>query len=122
MVEFFIGKNETIADFGLSAESLMKHDPEYYGPRFEGIADLRKSDDGSGYKGQEFRRVASFVNFPLFHAVDTLLDGKFMSDKKRFYEFLDRNREYCTYQRPTRYERMAQIQRDIGHLGKEVTP
>jgi len=96
---FFIGKNETAADIMMDPKLLMASNPEYYGPRFEGIADLRKLDDGTLHRGNEFRRVASFVNIPLFAAMNTLLDPDWMKDKRKFYGFLDRNPEYCTYDR-----------------------
>jgi len=96
---FFIGKNETEMDVALDPDMLMKVHPDYYGPRFQAIADLRKLDDGTLHKGNEFRRVASFVNVPLFNKARQLFDPEFMKDRKRFYAFLDRNRQYCTYDR-----------------------
>jgi hypothetical protein len=99
-VSFFIGKNETMMDaaFGDVDDFMDKH-PTIYGPRFEAIAELRKADDGTMHKGQEFRRVASFVNIPMFGAVTRLFEPDFMKDKNKFYAFLDRNKQYCTYDR-----------------------
>jgi hypothetical protein len=99
-VSFFIGKNETMMDaaFG-DTDDFMDRFPTIYGPRFEAIAELRKADDGSMHKGQEFRRVASFVNIPMFGAVTRLFEPDFMKDKNKFYAFLDRNKQYCTYDR-----------------------
>jgi hypothetical protein len=94
---FFISKPDGLFDQLLDVDTLVKADPEYYGPRLDGIADLRAVDDGSLHRGNEFRRVASFVNVPLFNAM-CLFDPEFMADKKRFYSFLRRNRQYATYQ------------------------
>lgn len=95
-MSFYIGKNETEIDEALDPKALSKLKGEVYNDRFDAIADLRKMDDGSLHRGSEFRRVASFVNIPLWNAV-TLLDPEFMKDKRKFYEFLRRNREYATY-------------------------
>lgn len=96
-MSFFIGRNDTEMDLVLDPKALMALYPEVYGPRFEAISELRKQDDGSLHRGNGFRRVASFVNIPLFKAASTLLDPEFMQDKKKFYAFLRRNREYATY-------------------------
>jgi hypothetical protein len=96
---FYVAKNESPADVMMDPKLLMAVNPDYYGPRFDGIAELRKIDDGSLHRGNEFRRVASFVNVPLFAAMETLLDPNWLKDKKIFYDFLDRNPEYCTYDR-----------------------
>jgi hypothetical protein len=94
---FFISKPETEIDEAFDIGPLMALHPDYYGPRFDAIADLRNQDDGSLHRRQGFRRVASFVNVPLFQAATTLLDPEFMKNKKKFYAWLRRNREYCTY-------------------------
>lgn len=93
---FFIGKNEQMEDRILDPKPLMALYPEVYGPRFEAIKELRGMDDGSLHRGNEFRRIASFVNIPLTKGMN-LLDPEFMRDKRRFYAFLRRNREYATY-------------------------
>jgi len=98
-MSFFIAKNEGPMDTVFDPAELMAKRPEYYGPRFDAIADMRKLDDGTLHKGSEFRRVASFVNVPLFGMTTKLFDPDFMKDKKKFYAFLDRHREYCTYDR-----------------------
>jgi hypothetical protein len=118
-VEFFIGRNDapqefSLTDFMLDAservdgatmgnrldsidpEVLMKSNPEYYGPRFEAMAEERKRDDGS-MKGMEFRKVASFTNVPLFEALrirDGLLRGK-----KEFYAMLKKYPQCKAYDR-----------------------
>lgn len=93
---FFIAKNEVAADEALNPDMLMAVHPDYYGPRFDAISELRAVDDGTLHKGQGFRRIASFVNIPLFKGVQ-LLDPEFMQDKKKFYAFLRRNKQYATY-------------------------
>ena len=98
-MSFFIQKNEGAADMFMNPDLLMAVAPEYYGPRFQEIKDLRDLDDGTLHKGNAFRRVASFVNVPIFSAVSTLLDPEFMKNKKKFYAFVDRNKRYCTYDR-----------------------
>lgn len=95
-MSFFIGKNESEADRILNPDILDKLYPEIYRDRFDAIADLRKMDDGSLHQGQGFRRVASFVNIPLISALQ-LVDPEFMKDKKKFYAFLRRNRQYATF-------------------------
>ena len=96
-MSFFVTKNESIADKLMNPDALLAVAPDYYAPRFAAIKELRDQDDGTLHKGNEFRRVASFVNIPLFHAISTVLDPEFMQDKKKFYAFLDRNKVYCTY-------------------------
>jgi len=118
-MSFFISKNETWADELLDPDLLRAVAPDVYNPRFEAIAEVRAIDDGTISKGAEFRRVASLVNVPLANAISTVLDHEWMKDKTKFYAWLDRNREYCTYQRPTKVGRAAQVQRDLGNLGKE---
>lgn len=119
-MSFFIQKNENLADKYLDPNLLMKGAPDYYGPRFDAIAELRALDDGSLHKGSGFRRVASLVNVPLVQALSTVLDGEWIKDRTKFYQWLDRNPQYCTYQRPSRAGRLQQIQRDLGNLGKEI--
>lgn len=103
MSEFFYERDQkTEMDVVMNPDALLAQAPEYYEPKFQAIADLRKLDDGTLHKGSEFRRVASFVNVPLFQGAMKLFDPDFMKDKRRFYEFLDRNLEYCTYDRRNR--------------------
>jgi hypothetical protein len=116
-MSFFVGKNDSPLEI-MNPDVLMRAAPEYYGPRFDAIAELRSQDDGSLHKGNEFRRVASLVNVPLLNAVQVCEPG-FFKDRKTFYDWLDKeeNKRYCTYQRPGRVERAALVQRDIGHIG-----
>lgn len=107
-MSFFIAANTDAANEGnahlidalTDPDTLMRANPEVYGPRFQAIADLRAQDDGTGHKGQEFRRVASLTNVPLLKAIQ-IVDANFLKSKKGFYEWLDRgnNRAYCTYDR-----------------------
>lgn len=112
-------QSETLMDDLSNADTLMKAAPDYYGPRFEAIAELRALDDGTLHKGNGFRRVASLVNVPLMQALK-ITDPEFLLNKQRFYKWLDRNPSYCTYQRPSKYARAAQIARDLAGLGKEI--
>jgi hypothetical protein len=95
---FYVAKNEDPLDFILSPETMLKSNADYYAPRFEAIKEMREKDDGTGYAGQEFRRVASFVNVPMFLAAK-LEDPAFLKDKKRFYAFIDKHPQYVAYQR-----------------------
>ena len=95
---FFVGKPQVELEKFFDADTLMKAAPDYYAPRFEAIKELRDADDGTGHKGSEFRRVASFVNVPVMMA-QKLNDPELLRDKKKFYAFLDRHPEYLTYQR-----------------------
>jgi len=96
-MSFYVGKSEPVIDSLLASDAMEKLYPEVYGPRLDAIKELRQADDGSAYRGQGFRHVASFTNIPLFQAVTTLLEPEFMRDKKKFYAFLRRNRKFCTY-------------------------
>ena len=95
---FFISKPQVEMESIVDPDVLMRAAPDYYGPRFDAIKELRDTDDGTGYRGQEFRRVASLVNVPVLMA-QKLVDPDFLKDKKKFYAFLDRHPEYTTYQR-----------------------
>src|SRR3990172_1929759 len=95
-MSFFISKNTSLAEDVMSAETLMKSNPDYYGPRIEAIKKLRDADDGTLHRNSEFRRVASLVNVPMFMAAK-LLDPEWMQDKKKFYAWLARNPQYKTY-------------------------
>lgn len=121
MEGFFIGSNETIADELMKPELLMAVAPNYYGPRFDAIKELRDADDGTLHKGSDWRRVASFVNVPLANAISTVLDPEWMKDKRKFYDWLRRNQQYCTYQIRSLASMNAQTQRDFGNLGKEAS-
>jgi hypothetical protein len=101
-VEFFTDSNDALSSASkgyliasTNPELLMKVAPEYYGPRFDALAEERKLDDGTLFRGQEFRKVASFTNVPLFEALrirEGLLKGK-----KEFYRFLEKYPQYRTY-------------------------
>lgn len=116
-MSFFISPNETFVDRLSSSDTLMRAAPDYYRPRFDAIKELRDNDDGTLHKGNEFRRVASLVNVPLMTALK-IVEPDFTKNKQKFYDWLDRHPEYCTYQRPSRAGRAAQVVRDIGHIGK----
>ncbi len=95
---FFITNHRSEFDHLMDPGTLMHSAADYYRDRFEGIKALRDADDGTGHKGQEFRCVASFVNVPMFMAMK-LQDPELLTDKRKFYAFLDRHPEYVTYQR-----------------------
>ena len=95
-MSFYVAKNESLADKLFSADTLMHAAPDYYRDRFEAIADLRKMDDGSLHRGNEFRRVASLVNVPMLQALK-LIEPEFLSDKRKFYAFLAKHPEYKSY-------------------------
>ena len=99
-MNFFVAKNSSLADSLLDSDTLMKAAPDYYGPRFDAIKELRDQDDGSLHRGSEFRRVASLVNVPLAN-IAGILDPEWMKNRKNFYAWLDRgeNKRYCTYDR-----------------------
>lgn len=82
----------------LKPSTLMEFEPDYYGPRFQAIADLRAQDDGTLHRGNEFRRVASLVNVPLALAA-RMTDPNFMRNKREFYAWLRANPEYRTYEK-----------------------
>jgi hypothetical protein len=101
-VEFFTDSNDALGNASMgdlmatsNPDLLMKAAPEYYGPRFDAMAEERKLDDGTLFRGQEFRKVASFTNVPLFEALrirDGLLKGK-----REFYRFLEKYPQYRCY-------------------------
>lgn len=68
-----------------------------YDSMFAGLSDLRSVDDGSLYRGSEFKRVAHLQG-PLLDLA-MVLDPDFLQDKKKFYAFLDAHPEHCTYDR-----------------------
>jgi hypothetical protein len=94
----FITKPQVELEKFFDPDLLMRSAPDYYGPKFDGIKALRDADDGTGHKGQEFRRVASFVNVPIMLA-QKLANPEVLRDKKTFYALLDRYPQYLTYQR-----------------------
>lgn len=120
-MSFFVAKNETEVDRVMSADTLMKVAPNYYRDRFQAIADLRAMDDGSLHHGNEFRRVASFVNVPLFMATK-MVDPEFLRDKRRFYKFMDSHTEYLTYDRRNRGRGTAKdaLRMPLSALGLDI--
>lgn len=90
-MQTFVGRNESRLpapmDLMSQPEVLMTLQPDYYRPRFEAIAELRKEDDGTLHRGNEFRRVASLVNVPIALAVK-MQNPEFLRDKRQFYRWL----------------------------------
>jgi hypothetical protein len=93
---FFIGEPRKEMNLVTNADTLVKSAPRLE-ERFDAIAELRTIDDGTLYKGNEFRRVASIVA-PLIE-VQHILEPDFLRNKRKFYTWLDDNPEYCTYDR-----------------------
>ena len=92
-MSFFVEKIEKGVDL---VATDMAADPQY-ADRYAAIKELRGLDDGTLYKGSEWRRVASLQG-PLLDLAQ-VLDPEFLQNKKRFYAFLDAHRESCTYDR-----------------------
>ena len=94
--EFFIRPSEGLMDKVVDPEGLIARNPEF-ADRFDAIKELRALDDGSGYRGGEFRRVASLLG-PIEDLLRAI-EPDFLRDKKKFYRWLDAHPEYCTYDR-----------------------
>jgi hypothetical protein len=95
-MSFFVGGQETELDRITDAKNLMRAAPKVFGPRFDAIADLRRLDDGSLHRGNEFRRVASLVSVPLGTAME-IVAPNFFKNKRDFYAWLANHEEYRTY-------------------------
>lgn len=93
---FFVKPNDTLFDKVSDAYGLTKRNPAF-GDRFDAIKELRTIDHGQVHKGNAFRRVASLIA-PL-EDLAKILDPEFLKDKAKFYRWLDKHPEYCTYQR-----------------------
>src|SRR5262245_49031959 len=82
-----------------NAEDLVARHPEY-AERFdaikEGIPRQEAIKETYG-KNPPFKSVASLC-LPVDRAY-WLVNGSITSDKKKFYAWLDQNRQYCTYDR-----------------------
>lgn len=99
-MSFFIAPNEGGADY--VAEN-MRTMPEFQ-DRYDAIKELKDVDRQGlslsledAAKANGFFRVASFQGPVLDLA--KLLDADFMKDKRKFYAFVDRHPELCTYDR-----------------------
>lgn len=71
-----------------------------YATMFDAIADARNQhvEKGTTLKTPEWKCIARMPS-TLEDALRFLKDGGFIKDKKGFYEWLDRNPQYCTYDR-----------------------
>lgn len=103
MDNFFVGSNKMLNVVTNSTE-LVKSEPALT-ERFDAIAELRALDDGTIYRAQPFKRVASILA-PLLE-VAHLLEPDFLKNKRKFYSWLDANSEYCTYDRRAALARAA---------------
>jgi len=96
MDSFFVRPSEGLMDKVCDPSGLVARNPDV-ADRFDAIQELRSMDDGSLHRGSEFRRVANLMG-----PVEDLLraiEPEFLSDKKKFYGWLDKHPEYCTYDR-----------------------
>ena len=94
-MSFFTASNSEL-NILTNAAALVEGEPRL-ADRFDAIAELRSMDDGSLYKGQPFKRVASII--APFIDIAHILEPEFMKNKRKFYAWLDDNKEYCTYDR-----------------------
>lgn len=92
-MSFFITPTETALD---AVTDRMVQDP-IYADRYAAIKELRSIDDGLLHRGNEFRRVASLQG-PL-KDLALVLNPDWLTNKPRFYEWLDKHPEHCTYDR-----------------------
>jgi hypothetical protein len=81
----------------LVAEAMAK-DPVFE-DRYQAIADMRELDRQVGglYRGSEWKRVANLQG-PILDLAK-VLDPEWLSDRRRFYAFLDAHPEVCMYDR-----------------------
>jgi hypothetical protein len=93
---FFVRPSESLMDKVVDPAGLVARNPEV-ADRFDAIQELRALDDGSVHRGNDFRRVASLMG-PIEDLLRTI-EPEFLSDKKKFYAWLDANPENCTYDR-----------------------
>lgn len=97
---FIIEKVEApFVDAVADANAWVKRD-SMYADRFDAIKDLKDIDRQMGGKltGRNgWKRVASVIG-PVLE-VARALDDNLLRDKKKFYSWLDRNPQYCTYDR-----------------------
>lgn len=90
---------DQLVDALSSPASWKERDRGYYTSMYDAIADMRTShqEQGTTLKTPEWKRVAS-IQAPLEEAI-RITKGEFLKDKKVFYSWLDRNPQYCTYDR-----------------------
>lgn len=93
-MQFFTGTNSDL-DAVTDARALVKSGPHLQ-DRFDAIKELRDNGDPLS-SAPHFRRVASIIA-PV-HLLTTVLEPEFLTDKRKFYRWLDAHQEYCTYDR-----------------------
>ena len=96
MPTFFVRPSESTLDKVSEPEGLVERNPDL-ADRFDAIKELREIDDGSLHRGNEFRRVASLLG-PIEDLMRVTFP-EFLADKAKFYGWLDKHPEYCTYDR-----------------------
>lgn len=99
-MSFFTGPSESFLD--LTTETMVRK-PEF-ADRYDAIADLREFDRNGtlanvhdSAKGNGFFRVASLQG-PI-ESLAQLLDPDWMRNKARFYGWLSRHPQHCTFDR-----------------------
>lgn len=96
---FIIEKMEDqFIDAVTNADAWVRRNPQYAG-FYESNQELRNihQEQGTRIKTPEWKHIASLQS-PVLD-VNMLLQQDFMRDKKKFYSWLDRNPQYCTYDR-----------------------
>jgi hypothetical protein len=80
-----------------SPEAWIRRDPKYAG-FFDSNRELQNQHEERGniIKTPEWKHVASYMS-PIGDVQDILKDGGWIKNKKAFYAWLSRNREYATY-------------------------
>jgi len=102
-MQYFTGKS-TDLDAITDADKVVAHAP-HMADRFDALAELRNAYDTLGtitnhgkiMAGDQYKRVAS-IPAPLLAAA-ICLEPDLLIDKRKFYGWLDRHKEYCVYPR-----------------------
>lgn len=99
-MSFFVAPSDSALD--LVTERMAQY-PEF-APRYDAINELRVADQqglaisvDQASRANGFFRVASLQG--TLESLAKLLDPEFMKDKRRFYAWLDKHKQHCTYDR-----------------------
>jgi len=99
---------DQVLDAIMNADNVVERYP-HMRDRFDAVAELRDLDrylnpggglDRANRKFPDFFKVAS-VSGPYLKVLECF-KPEILKDKRAFFAWLDRNRQYCTYDRPTR--------------------
>jgi hypothetical protein len=96
---FFVEKlEEKLVDAISAPEGWIQRNPAY-AERFDAIAEMRNQhqEQGTRIKTPDWKHVASIIG-PLSD-VQRFMNPYYLKDKRAFYGWLDRNPEYCVYDR-----------------------